>query len=417
MLLANHPRSFTVLGMPANDPVSSGYPAKVAIIGGAGRVGLPLGVLLARAGLEVTLVDIDDQRVQLITDGNSPFHEDGLAGPLLEVVTSGRLRATTDPTHVAEVGTVVICVDTPVEALVDHSRDNVLGAVQGLMASLRDGQLLLLRSTSRPGTADNVRRLLLESGLDLTVAAVPERIAEGRSMEELPNLPQLVGAFDDDGYALAQDLFAQIGVNCVRLTPTEAEYAKLLTNTWRYVTFAVANEFNALLEDDGLSFTRIREAARSGYPRLASLPSAGFSSGPCLEKDTRALLTMFPSSRFAAASLDVHRSMISHVIGLLEGPRGDRSALTPGDSVAVLGVTFKPGSDDHRSSLSLTLIDALRERGYRVLWSDPHARLPGGLTLTEALDSCDIAVVATPHPEYVELLDHPGVVFPFGWAR
>jgi UDP-N-acetyl-D-mannosaminuronic acid dehydrogenase len=201
----------------------------------------------------------------------------------------------------------------------------------------------------------------------MDVAFCPERIAEPTAMTELYSLPQLVSSRTERGKQRAAALFSRLTDEIIVLEPEEAELAKLFTNTWRYIKFAAANQFYMMANDRGLDFERIRSAVTHNYPRAADLPGAGFSAGPCLLKDTMQLAA-FSDNKFALghAAMLVNEGLPLCVVSQLE-KRFDLRTM----SVGILGMSFKAGSDDTRSSLSYKLRRVLRFKAKEVLATDP----------------------------------------------
>jgi nucleotide sugar dehydrogenase len=266
--------------------VDQEFPLDVVIVGGCGHVGLPLAIALADSGAQVAVYDVSEQAVALVGAGTLPFDEPGAAPVLQRVVSSGALRATTDPAVVAEAENVVVVIGTPVDEHLNPDPRAIPRALEACAPYFRDGQLLVLRSTVYPGVTAQVERMLEGTGRRMDIAFCPERIAEGKAMTELYSLPQLVGARDDRSRERASRLFRRLTDQIVDLSPEEAELAKLFTNTWRYIRFAAANQFWMMANDRGLDFERIRPAPDADYPRAADMPGAGFAAGPCLFKDT-----------------------------------------------------------------------------------------------------------------------------------
>jgi len=372
----------------------------IAIVGGAGHVGLPLAIAFADRGHRVLVYDTNPAAVETILAGELPFAEDGAVEPLRAALAAGRLTASTDPAGVADVDAVVVVIGTPVDEHLNPDPDAVPRAISQIAPSLRDGQLLVLRSTVYPGVTANVERLLDGLGLSLDVAFCPERIAEGRAMTELYALPQLVGARTDAASARASKLFASLTDTVVPLTPEEAELAKLFTNTWRYIKFAAANQFYVMANDHGLDFERIRTALATDYPRAADMPGAGFAAGPCLFKDTMQLAA-FTDNTFVLghAAMLVNEGLPLYVVSRLE--RRWNLATT---RVGVLGMAFKGESDDTRSSLAYKLRRILRFRAQQVLCTDPYVTTdPTLVSEEEVLAGSDVLVIAAPHTRYATL--------------
>ena len=371
----------------------------IAIVGGCGHVGLPLGLAFASRGLSVTLYDIDEKAVSLVTDGHMPFREDG-ADPVLASTLGSTLIATTDPSHLADVEHVIVVVGTQVD---EHSNPDlavVSRAVSDLGPHLRDGQLLVLRSTVYPGTTALVERRIASMGKAIDVSFCPERIAEGRAMTELFELPQIVTGRSEAATQRAEKLFGTLTTQTVRLSPEEAELAKLFTNTWRYIKFATANQLFMMANDFGLDYERIRSALAFEYPRASDIPGAGFAAGPCLLKDTMQLAA-FSNNNFVLghAAMLVNEGLPLYVVSKME-------ELFPLQemTVGVLGMAFKGGSDDTRSSLSYKLKHILRFKARDVVCHDPFVSSDDELLpLAEVLERSDLLVIGTPHDLYREL--------------
>jgi UDP-N-acetyl-D-mannosaminuronic acid dehydrogenase len=371
----------------------------VVIIGGCGRVGLPLGVALASRGRTVTLYDINGAAVDVVNSGALPFAEDGAAEPLATAVATGTLRATVDPASVAEAETLVVIVGTPVDEHLNPDLGAVPRALERCAEYLRDGQLVVLRSTVHPGVTALTERLLHRYGLDIDVAFCPERIAEGFAMTELFTLPQIVSARGERAMRRAAAFFSVLTERIVPLLPEEAELAKLYTNTWRYVKFATANQFWMMANDAGLDFERIRHAIGFEYPRAADVPGPGFAAGPCLLKDTMQLAA-FNNNNFVLGhtAMLINEGLPLYLVSRLE-QRYDLSKLT----VGVLGMAFKGGSDDSRESLAYKLRKILLLKANETLCTDPYIADERFLPLAEVLDRADLLVIAAPHPQYRDL--------------
>ena len=371
----------------------------VAIIGGCGHVGLPLGLALADRGLAVALFDINERAVETVNAGTLPFGERG-AAEVLERVAGRGLWATTDPASISEAEHVVVVIGTPVDEHLNPDPQAVPKAILAVADHLVDGQILVLRSTLYPGVTAMVERLIQRLGKDIDVAFCPERIAEGEAMTELYQLPQIVAARSEAALARAEKLFRNLTAQIVPLQPEEAELAKLFTNVWRYAKFAVANQLYMIANDFGLDYERIRSAVVDDYPRAADLPRAGFAAGPCLFKDTMQLAA-FNNNNFTLghASMMVNEGLPLYVVHRMQ-QRYDLSTMT----VGILGMAFKAGSDDARSSLSYKLKRILRFKAAEVLTTDPYVFTdPDLCELDEVLGRSDLLVVGTPHPVYAEL--------------
>ena len=369
------------------------------MVGGCGRVGLPLGIALAARGLSVVLYDIDAAAVGRVNAGEMPFAEEGAAPMLAEALAAGRLRATTDAAAAGLAEALVVVVGTPVDEHLNPDLGAVPRAIERCAGHLRDGQLVVLRSTVYPGVTALTEKLLAAKGLAVDVAFCPERIAEGRAMTELFTLPQIVAARTPRALDRAERLFRHLTDSVVRLEPEEAELAKLFTNTWRYLKFAAANQFWMMANDFGLDFARIRHAVAHDYPRAADLPMPGFAAGPCLLKDTMQLAA-FNRNNFVLghSAMLINEGLPLYLVSKLED-RFDLAEL----SVGILGMAFKGGSDDPRDSLAYKLRKILTLKARETLCTDPYVVDERFLPLDDVLKRADLLVIAAPHPDYADL--------------
>ena len=379
----------------------------VVVIGGCGHVGLPLAIAFAERGARVSIYDLSESAVERVNAARLPFDEPGAEAVLERVVAQGRLRASTDPAVVSSAEHVVVVIGTPVDEHLNPQQLVISRALSGCAEHLRDGQLLVLRSTVFPGSTALVEKLIADLGLQIEVAFCPERIAEGKAMTELFELPQIVSARSASGLERAAKLFSTLTNSIVELSPEEAELAKLFTNVWRYIKFAAANQFYMMANDRGLDFERIRKGLSQDYPRAADMPGAGFAAGPCLFKDTMQLAA-FNNNNFALGhtAMTINEGLPLYLLDRLER-RFDLREMT----VGILGMAFKGGSDDIRSSLSYKLKRVLAFKAGDVLTADPYVTVdPHLLPQEEVIARSDLLIIATPHPEYRELATDKPVI-------
>ena len=376
--------------------VSVGDTKKVAIVGGAGHVGLPFGLVLADNGYKVTALDRDEVAVRALNDGRMPFMEAGAPDLLVSVIESGHLVASTDKSSVSDADVVVVVVGTPVDEHLNPDPNAVLDLFKDLSEFFHQGQLVILRSTVFPGVTRKVENWFASNHPGVSGSFCPERIAEGSALEEITTLPQLVGARSAEIAQRAEAFFDSVGIKTIRVDPEEAELAKLFTNSWRYIRFAAANQFWMMANDFGVDFERIRKAMSSEYPRAADVPSAGFSAGPCLFKDTMQLSAMV-GYKFSLgdAAVAVNEGAPLYLVERLE-QRFDLASST----VGILGMAFKADIDDSRSSLSYKLRKLLNFKAAQVLCSDPYVVDERLVSQEHLLEESDVVIVATPHSVY-----------------
>ena len=360
------------------------------VVGGCGHVGLPLAIALAGPGTPVVAYDLNQEAVAAVSAGRLPFAEPGAGGSLARAVTTGWLTATTDPAVTATAAHVIIVIGGG-----RLGPDTIGTALAGSAGYFRDGQLLVLRSTVAPGTTASLEKLVARLGVSADVAFCPERIAQGHALSELRDLPQIVASRTARGLERARALFGRLTPKLIPMSPEEAELAKLFTNAWRYLRFAVANQFFMIASEYGLDYERIRLGLRDGYPRASGLAPAGLAAGPCLRKDTTVLATAggFP---LGEAAIAVNEGLPLFLADRLAA-RYDLATMT----VGVLGMAFKGDTDDIRASLSYPLADLLATRARRVLRTDPLVTTdPDLVPLAEVLQAADLLVIAAPHRAY-----------------
>jgi UDP-N-acetyl-D-mannosaminuronic acid dehydrogenase len=383
------------------------FTSDVAVIGGCGHVGLPLAIAFADHGLKTHIYDTDVQAVERVRAGEMPFFERGAEEPLRRALESGMLEVSADAAAVGGAESVVVVIGTPVDEHLNPDPIAVRSAILDCEPYLSDGQLLVLRSTVYPGVTESIEQMIDSLGREVDVAFCPERIAQGAAMLELTTLPQIVGARTERAGERAEALFRNLTDSILRVTPEEAELAKLFTNTWRYIKFAIANQFFMMANDYGLDFESIRDVIRTDYPRATDLPGAGFAAGPCLLKDTMQLAA-FTNNGFVLghSAMLVNEGLPLYLVSRLER-RFDLAQTT----VGILGMAFKAETDDTRDSLAYKLRRILRFRARDVLCTDDRVSGdPTLLPLREVLDSADVLIIATPHPEYRELTTDKPIV-------
>ena len=369
----------------------------LVVLGGGGHVGLPLSLAFAQAGLRVGIYDTNPATLELIAAGEMPFMENGADELLRELLPTGRLSFGSDGAMITRTNQLVVVIGTPVDEFLGPSMTIFEKAVEQIAPYLRGGALVVLRSTVYPGTTAYVAQHLADRGCRVDVAFCPERIAEGHALEELHTLPQIIGADTDIAAERATGLFGTLAASTIRTTTKEAELAKLFTNTWRYMKFAVANQFFMIADQAGVDYTNILHAIREDYPRAADLPGPGFAAGPCLFKDTMQLAA-FTADHFplGQAAMQVNEGLPAYIVSALERRYGGLQ----GKTIGILGMAFKSESDDPRASLSYKLRKLLTWAGARVLATDPYVRDDRLVPLETVLAESDVLVLGAPHKVY-----------------
>ncbi|AMN43400.1 nucleotide sugar dehydrogenase [Rhodoplanes sp. Z2-YC6860] len=382
---------------PASARTVTAQTADLTVVGGAGHVGVPLVLSFAAKGLTVNINDLNTTSLETLRSGRMPFIEHGADELLQKALAEGRLFFTSKPSDISTKGPVIVTIGTPVDEFLNPVRRVIQDCVDPLLPHMRSGQLLILRSTLFPGTTDWIDSHIRRQGNDLKVAFCPERIAQGYGIEELRRMPQIVSGLSPEAEQEAKALFNLIAPEIVTLSPMEAEFAKLFNNAYRYLEFAITNQFYLIAKSAGLDYTRILEGMKHNYPRAKGIPTPGFAAGPCLVKDTMQLLA-FARNEFALgnAAIMVNEGLPLHIIADLR-----RDYDLPNMTVGLLGMAFKAESDDARASLSYKLKNALAGHARDVLTTDPLVTTdPSLLPLDEVIEKSDILIVCTPHRCY-----------------
>ena len=377
---------------------------KVVIVGGCGHVGLPLGVKFALAGFETVLVDINQNSVDTVNSGKFPFLELHGHEQLAEALKAG-LKATTDKSHCHDAEVVVFVIGTPVDEHLNPKLSDVFKVFDDYADHFSPGTLIVMRSTLYPGTMEHLHQRIKHSGRSIQLSFCPERVSQGYALDEIDSLPQIVSAFDEESFEHAKTLFASIAPEIIRLTPFEAELTKLMANSWRYLEFAIANQFYMIAESNGVDFYRIYQAIRHNYPRASGYKSPGFAAGPCLFKDTMQLASFFDNQfTLGHSAMLVNEGLanftVDKVIAKMGGTSGDghTSGALWGKTIGLLGMTFKGDNDDVRESLSFKVKKGLEFQGANVVFHDPF--LKESLSLAELEQQADLLVLCTPHSDY-----------------
>ncbi len=384
------------------------FPNDLCVVGGAGHVGLPFALVFAEAGLRVAIYDKNKAALDRISQGVVPFMEQGGEALLKAALAEKRLTFSDSPGISGDSRAVVITIGTPVDEFFNPVFRDIRTCLAELKPFLREGQILLLRSTVYPGTTDWCAGWLREQRLAIPLAYCPERVVQGKAIEEIKHLPQIVGGVTLDAEREAIALFRLIGVETYPLPPIEAEFAKLFSNAYRYIHFAIANQFYMIAASAGADYPRLLSGMKFHYPRLEGLPGAGLSAGPCLLKDTMQL-NAFAKNQFflGAAAMNINEGLVMFVVERMEAEWKLKEK-----TVGILGMAFKPENDDIRASLSYKLKKVLEFHARAVLTTDPFVREdPALLPLPEVIRRSDILILAVPHRIYktTEFLGKPVV--------
>jgi len=370
----------------------------ICIVGGCGHVGLPLGIAFADQGQKVELFDINKVVIGKVNNAVVPFKENSAEKILKKVIRAKTLHASNDITAIERSKVIIMVIGTPVDEHLNPKISDIIHAIKEIEDYLSDDQLLVLRSTLFPGVTDKVKKYLEKKGINISVAFCPERIVEGHALTELYELPQIVAGCSDHATKQASDLFKILTKKIIVTHPAEAELAKLFTNTWRYINFAISNQFYMIANASGYDFYNIYNAMTEDYPRLKTFAKAGLAAGPCLFKDTMQLSSFSGNNFFLGhAAMLVNEGLPDFIVDAMK-----KKYDLPKSTVAVLGMAFKADNDDSRESLSYKLKKKLEVEASLVLCHDPYIQDSRFVSLDVIRKKADIIVLAAPHSIYAE---------------
>jgi UDP-N-acetyl-D-glucosamine dehydrogenase len=406
--------------------------AHVGVVG-LGYVGLPLAVELARAGFKTTGIDLDMRKVDAINRGES-YIQDVPTHEVAEFHRLGRLSATADPAIVASLDTVNICVPTPLRKTKDPDLSYVVSAVEMIAGQLHRGQLIVLESTTYPGTTEEVVQPILEkrglkAGVDFFLAFSPERVDPGNEKWNTRNVPKVVGGLTPVCMALAKELYqASVDTVIEVSSPKVAEMVKLLENTFRAVNIGLVNELALMCDRLGLSVWEVVDAAATKpFGFMPFYPGPGLG-GHCIPIDPFYLSWKVKEVGFEARFIElaghVNGAMPHHVVDKIADALNSRSKALRGSSVLILGISYKRDIDDMRESPALDVLAVLNQKGSKVSYHDPYVATlagrewPGGFDLRsveltpEVLKSADCVVIITDHKvfDYESITRHATLV-------
>jgi UDP-N-acetyl-D-glucosamine dehydrogenase len=393
--------------------------ARLGIVG-LGYVGLPLAETFAWGGYSVLGFDIDPSKVQKLKAGQSYIGHIA-AKRVSELVTSGRFDATTEPRRLAEVDAIIICVPTPLTEAREPDLSYIVSTAESFRPHLRSGQLVVLESTTYPGTTSELLKPLLEesglkAGRDFFLAYSPEREDPGNRDFATRNIPKVVGGLDATSRELAVALYEPIVEGVVPVSSAGvAEACKILENTYRAVNIALVNELKVVFAAMGIDIWEVIAAAKTkpfGFQAFYPGPGLG---GHCIPIDPFYLTWVARkfgiNTRFIELAGEINMAMPQYVVNRVAEALNDAAKAIKGSRICVLGVAYKKDVDDPRESPAFEILELLTRRGAEVSYNDPHIpslprmrhhtiRLDSQPLTEEFLSSRDCMVVVTDHAAY-----------------
>lgn len=364
----------------------------ISIIGGAGHVGFPLGLAFAESGMKVNLVDINKQSNILINSGKLPFKEDKAIKILKKNLKKKKIFATTNIKSCLNSKFIIISVGTPISKKnLKPKTQELLNFFYKLKKYIKKNQIIIVRSSVYPGICEKIYNILKSKNKNLSYC--PERIIQGKSLIELPKLPQIISGFNERSIKNSAELFKKISKKIIITGVLEAELIKLFSNAYRYIHFSIANQFYKICEDLNVDFNLIRKNMIDGYVRNKNIPKQGFTGGPCLLKDTMQLAAFCKNNfELGYAAMNINENLPISLIKNIKNYEKKK--------IGILGLSFKASTDDTRDSLSFKLIEFLEKKKIKYFINDPFVKIINNLKARDVIKKSDLIIIATPHIQY-----------------
>ena len=369
----------------------------ISIIGGAGRVGFPLGLIFSSKGFKVSLIDNDLEKINKINVSKVPFLEENSQKLLNSMIRKKRIFATNQLIEVLKSKYIIVCIGTPINKQLNPSLRSFISFFYRLKKFLKKNQIVIIRSSIYPGICDKIYKIIGNKCKNLSYC--PERIVQGKSIIELPKLPQLVSGKSKKAIAESGRLFRKVCKKIIYTEVIEAELIKLFSNAYRYIHFSISNQFYMICQNQDINFFKIRDIMRDGYLRNANIPASGFTAGPCLLKDTMQL-SSFYNHKFLLghSALSINEGIPKFIINKLNTKYNLKKK-----TVGVLGLAFKSETDDIRDSLAIKLLKLLKSKKIKTLQSDEYYKHKDNIDKRDLIKKSDIIILSTPHQAYKKL--------------
>ncbi|MDP6440489.1 MAG: nucleotide sugar dehydrogenase [Pelagibacteraceae bacterium] len=369
----------------------------VCIVGGAGHIGTPLGLALCSKGYNVILIDKHTENIKKINQGIMPFVEEGCAKLLRKMIKKKKIFATNKLDITKKCKYIIVCLGTPVDNKFNPNLKNFISFFYNLRNHLKKNHIVIIRSSIYPGICNKVFNIIKNHCKNLSYC--PERIAQGKSLIELPQISQIISGKSVKARLESGKIFRKICKKIIYTKIIEAELIKLFSNAYRYINFSISNQFYLMCQNQGLDFYKIRNIMRDNYKRNTNIPTAGFTAGPCLLKDTMQL-SSFYRHKF---------SLLSSAMSINEGlPKFMFKKLNEkynlkNKTIGILGLSFKAENDDIRDSLSIKLLKYIKSKKIKTLQSDEYYKDKNNIDKNTVVKKSDIIIIATPHKAYKKM--------------
>ena len=372
----------------------------VIVIGGAGHIGLPLSLCIANENFPITIYDINKENLKKIKEGIFPYKEEGGKNLLNKILKKKIFSISNHISEIKKKDIIIICIGTPIDEYMNPIHSVIKECIDHILPYLSKGQLIILRSSVSPNTTEWLNKYIAKRKKDVDIVYCPERVVQGKAIKEIKEVPQIIGFFNEKAFIKASKIFSKISKKIVKASPIEAELSKLFCNAYRYIEFSISNQFYQISSAAGASYKKINEIMKQDYSRANNIPSAGFSAGPCLLKDTMQL-TSFYKNQFSIG----HQAMlVNEGLVLFLREKITKTFKISKLKIGLLGMAFKADSDDIRDSLSYKLKKELEINAKDVLTTDPYVNVDKNLKpLNEVINKSNLIILCSPHNIYKKL--------------
>lgn len=368
---------------------------RISIIGGAGHIGLPLGVLLATKNLHINLVDKNNEAISQIKKGNFIYKEESSKFYLNKALKRKKLSFSSKLSSIKKTDIVIICIGTPINKKLKPTTKNFINFFKILNKYLVNEQTVIIRSSVYPGICEKIMKILKTKN----ISYCPERIVQGKSLVEMPNLTQIISGYSKKSIHISNKIFKLISKKTIITSVKEAELIKLFSNAYRYIHFSIANQFYMIAQKNDLNFSKLKKNMIDGYNRNSSLPGSGLTAGPCLLKDTMQLKSYMNNFfELGDSAMNINENLPIFAIKEYE-----KKKTIKGKTIGILGMAFKPESDDLRDSLSVKLLQYLKKRKVKTLCSDPYVQDSKYVSEKFLIKNADIIFIGVPHKRYKKI--------------
>ncbi len=361
---------------------------KVAVVGGAGHIGLPMSCFIQNKGIQTLIVDKNEEALSLIRKSIPPFTEKDFQSNLIKANESG-LEVSSNISGIKNCNLVIVTLGTSSKK---EDKDLFEGVILEVLSEIKDESILLLRSTVEKGMLEKVCKEAEKLSKNVLIAYCPERLAEGFAFQEIELLPQIIGCKNEIEFKKVKSFFDLLQIESIYVNYSEAEFIKLFLNTYRYSQFSLVNYFSNIATNNSIDFKKILEIAKKDYPRLGGIPDSGFVGGPCLIKDSKTFINSYGDKDGIIKKFHITNEEFINLILL------DIREKFVGKKIIQLGLTFKPNSDDLRDSQSVVLNNILKNLGYEVEIVEPN--LEGYKNYKEILSFSENVLITTFHDEF-----------------